>query len=119
MNTSIWHQEILPSDSHKVLRELIRALPLSEFYLAGGTGLALLYGHRLSRDFDFFSDRLFDEDSLIQRMQGLRDLTIVAKSEHTIHITLKDLKVSFLGYSYPLLYPTKQYQPEEVLSHSL
>ena len=116
MNTSMWHQEILPSASHEVLRGLIRALPLSEFYLAGGTGLALLYGHRLSRDFDFFSTQLFDEDSFIQRMRGLSDLTIVAKSEHTVHITLKDLKVSFLGYSYPLLYPMKQYQPEEGIS---
>ena len=116
MNTSLWHQEILPSDSHKVLRELISALPLSEFYLAGGTGLALLYGHRLSRDFDFFSAQLFDEDSLIQCMQWLHDLTIVAKSEHTVHITLKSLKVSFLGYSYPLLFPMKQYRPAEGVS---
>ncbi|MCL4551547.1 MAG: nucleotidyl transferase AbiEii/AbiGii toxin family protein [Bacteroidetes bacterium] len=116
MNTSMWHQEILPSASHKVIHELIGVLPLSEFYLAGGTGLALLYGHRFSRDFDFFSTQLFDEDSLIQRMQGLNDLTIIAKSEHTVHITYKGLKVSFLGYTYPLLYPTKQYQPEADIS---
>ncbi len=112
----MWHQEILPPASHEVLRDLIAALPLSEFYLAGGTGLALIHGHRLSRDFDFFSAQLFNEDSLIQKMQGLKDLTIVAKSENTLHIIVKELKVSFLGYSYPLLYPTKQYQPEANIS---
>ncbi len=116
MNTSLWHQEILPPASHGLLRELFRRLPLAEFYLAGGTGLALMRGHRLSRDFDFFSAKLFDEESLIQHMQELHDLTIVAKNEHTVHITLKELKVSFLGYSYPLLYSTKQYQPEEGIS---
>ncbi len=116
MKPSMWHMEILPPGSHEVLSELMRTLPLSQFYLAGGTGLALLLGHRLSRDFDFFSTQLFDEDSLIQRMQGLDDLTIVAKSEHTLHINLKELKVSFLGYTYPLLYKTKEYQPETGIS---
>lgn len=110
MNT-MWHQEILPSASFDVLREIARVLPLSEFYLAGGTGLGLIYGHRLSNDLDFFNSQLFNEDSLIQHMQGLNDLTIVAKSEHTVHITLKDIKISLMGYSYPLLFSTKQYQP--------
>ena len=116
MNTSVWHKEILPSASHEVLSDLLQTIQLSQFYLAGGTGLALLLGHRLSRDFDFFSTQLFNEDSLIQGMQGLNDLTIVAKSEHTLHINLKELKVSFLGYTYPLLYETKKYQSEAGMS---
>ncbi|HKJ80512.1 MAG TPA: nucleotidyl transferase AbiEii/AbiGii toxin family protein [Ignavibacteriaceae bacterium] len=110
-NKSGWHKEILTSASREVLNDLFRTIPLSQFYLAGGTGLALLLGHRLSRDFDFFSNQLFNEDALIQKMQGLNDITIIAKSEQTIHINLKELKVSFLGYTYPLLYHTKQYQP--------
>ncbi len=116
MNSSLWHQEILPPGSHEILGELLRKLPLHEFYLAGGTGLALMRGHRLSRDFDFFSTQLFDEEALIQGMHGLNDLTIVAKSEHTVHITLKELKISFLGYTYPLLYKTNEYQPETDIS---
>jgi len=51
----MWHKEILPPASDEVLGVLNRTLPLSQFYLAGGTGLALMLGHRLSRDFDFFS----------------------------------------------------------------
>ena len=53
MKTSVWHKEILPFASREVLSDLLRTMSLSQFYLAGGTGLALLYGHRLSRDFDF------------------------------------------------------------------
>lgn len=107
---STWHNEILPSASAEVLGDLQRSLPLSSFYLAGGTGLALMLGHRLSRDFDFFSPDLFNEEVLIQKMHGLSDLTIVAKSEHTLHLLLKEVNVSFLGYIYPLLFPTKTYQ---------
>ena len=36
--------------------EAVKALPmLSDFYLAGGTALALQIGHRVSHDLDFFS----------------------------------------------------------------
>ena len=33
---------------------------LSSFYLAGGTGLALQLGHRISEDLDLFSEESFD-----------------------------------------------------------
>ena len=108
----IWHKEILPIASNKVLGDLNRTIPLSPFYLAGGTGLALEMGHRLSRDFDFFSTEFFNVEMLIQKMQGLNDLTIVAKSEHTLHLIMKAIKVSFLGYNYPLLFQTNKFQSE-------
>ena len=33
---------------------------LADFYLAGGTALALQLGHRKSEDFDFFTTRQFN-----------------------------------------------------------
>ncbi len=115
-NKLVWHEEILPSLSSEVLGDLQRTLPLSLFYLGGGTGLALMFGHRLSRDFDFFSAALFDEEALIQKMQGVDDLTIVAKDEHTLHLTVKEIKVSLLGYRYSLLFETKNYHSESGIS---
>ncbi len=111
-NKTTWHKEILLPASDEVLAALNRTLMLSQFYLAGGTGLALMLGHRLSRDFDFFSADLFNEEVLIQKLIGLNNLTIVAKDQHTLHLTLKDIKVSFLGYQYPLLFQTKKYQSD-------
>lgn len=118
MNTkkTLWHKEILPPASNEVLGGINQTLPLSKFYLAGGTGLALMFGHRLSRDFDFFSTDLFNEEALIQKLIGLNDLTIESKNQHTLHLTLKDIKVSFLGYQYPLLFQTKKYQSENDIS---
>ncbi|MDR3626615.1 MAG: nucleotidyl transferase AbiEii/AbiGii toxin family protein [Ignavibacteriaceae bacterium] len=111
-NKFFWHKEILPFASDEILVELKRKLLFPQFYLAGGTGLALMLGHRLSRDFDFFSQELFNEEILLQKLQGLSGLKIVAKDEYTLHIILKGIKISFLGYTYPLLYEPKQYQPE-------
>jgi hypothetical protein len=113
---SMWHKEILSIASNEVLDDLNRVLPLSQFYLAGGTGLALVLGHWLSRDFDFFSIDLFNEDTIVQKIQGLNNLTITAKNEYKLHIVLKEIKVSFLGYNYPLLFQTKEFQSDTGIS---
>jgi hypothetical protein len=79
---------------------------LDRFYLAGGTGLALQFGHRLSLDLDFFAKEQFDEETLLQRVQTLDGFALVAKAPHTLHATIQETKVSFLGYAYPVLFPT-------------
>ena len=66
-STINWHAEIVPSPQWKVLEDLSKTLSLDNYYLAGGTGLALVLGHRRSRDFDFFTSELFDEDRVLQK----------------------------------------------------
>jgi len=71
------HEKVLPRGSRELLAKL-ESLSLPELQgwtLAGGTGLALQMGHRISEDFDFFrtdgfsADRLHDRHRL--RDQGL------------------------------------------------
>lgn len=100
-----WHREVLSPAAEEILRELRKASALADFYLAGGTGLALHLGHRRSEDFDFFSRELFDEDRMVQRVQTLPDFSLLAKSPATLHVEMGAIKVSFLGYAYPLLFP--------------
>jgi len=47
-------QEILSKKTKTNLETLRKAGILRDFYLAGGTGLALQLKHRVSLDFDFF-----------------------------------------------------------------
>ncbi|MBU2446703.1 MAG: nucleotidyl transferase AbiEii/AbiGii toxin family protein [Bacteroidetes bacterium] len=104
-----WHKEVVPNFAWGVLNELNAISILSKFYLAGGTGLALIHGHRRSYDFDFFSTDLFNEEILLQEIKKLNNVTIISKDRHTLHIELKGIKVSFLGYTYPLLFQTKEF----------
>jgi len=104
-----WHHEVITASTEGTLRALRDAHLLDRFYLAGGTGLALQFGHRLSRDLDFFAAELFDEDSLLQRLKALADFSLAAKSPHTLHATIQGSKVSFLGYAYPVLFPFAQF----------
>jgi hypothetical protein len=50
------HEETLPPGSRTTLEKLAaqNAPALAGWTLAGGTGLALQLGHRISDDFDFF-----------------------------------------------------------------
>lgn len=76
----------------------------SRFYLAGGTGLALQFGHRRSDDLDFFSATPFDVERIARTVIEL-DGRILAQEEGTIHCIIDGVKVSFLFYPYPVLYP--------------
>ena len=100
-----WHGETITAATEETLIVLRNSTILGDAYLAGGTGLALQFGHRRSLDLDFFVRELFDEDGLLQRIQVLPGFALVAKSPHTLHATIHETKVSFLGYVYPLLFP--------------
>ncbi len=54
------HLEILDKEKQDLLPHLV--LFSQQFYLAGGTALALQLGHRKSEDFDFFSQTEFNEN---------------------------------------------------------
>jgi len=100
-----WHREVLDEAAEQSLEELLRARALESFYLAGGTGLALYLGHRRSADLDFFKREAFDEEALLERLQQIPGLALVAKGAATLHTMIQGTKTSFLGYDYPVLYP--------------
>ena len=104
-----WHHEVITAPSEATLRLLRDASLLDRFYLAGGTGLALQFGHRRSQDLDFFATDLFDEQPLIQRLQTLKDFSLVAEAPHMLHTVIQGSRVTFLGYAYPVLFPFAQF----------
>jgi hypothetical protein len=104
-----WHPKVIPASTETTLCALQDAKLLDRFYLAGGTALALQFGHRLSLDLDFFSPEHFDQESLLQQLQALPGFALVSKAPYTLHVTLQRTKVSFLGYAYPMLFPTNPF----------
>jgi len=105
-----WHREVLAIPTERTLHALRDAELVDRFYLAGGTGLALHLGHRLSQDLDFFATDLFDEEALLQHLQTLPGFSLVEKAPHTLHTVVQKTKVSFLGYIYPVLFPLTRFQ---------
>ena len=101
----MWHREVITEAVERTLRDLQRISALTNFYLAGGTGLALHVGHRRSIDLDFFTREPFGPEAILGRLEKLDGLQVLAKDLETLHLNLRETKVSFLGYRYPLLFP--------------
>jgi hypothetical protein len=56
----------------------------TRFVLYGGTALALRYGHRVSRDFDFFASAPIEPDELLATVPFLRDAVVRQKSPNRL-----------------------------------
>ena len=101
----VWRRETIAAPAEDALCALHDLAIPDGAYLAGGTGLALHFGHRRSVDLDFFVSEAFDEDRLLQRIRPMPGVVVVARAPQTLHLTIQSTRVSFLGYAYPLLFP--------------
>src|SRR5260221_366698 len=97
-----WHPEAVSAETQATLCVLRDRGLFQGAYLAGGTGLALHMGHRLSEDLDIFVSELFDEETMLQRVQEAPVFSLVAKAPHTLRANIRGTKVSFLGYQFLL-----------------
>ena len=104
-----WHPEVLPVDWTRAADDLAARSVLEDFYLAGGTGLALQIGHRRSADLDLFRETAFASTELRDRLRGLDALRALETAPATVHLQLHGVKVSFLHYPYPLLFPLRAF----------
>jgi|AntAceMinimDraft_16_1070373.scaffolds.fasta_scaffold12662_6 hypothetical protein len=78
------------------------------FYLAGGTGLALQLKHRVSIDLDFFNQKKFDNQILLQRIKRIGKFSLEKEAENTLTGIFNNTKITFLTYDYPSLFPFKK-----------
>ena len=89
---------MLPASQRALWKEL-KATP-KHFVLYGGTALALRLGHRVSEDFDFFTNATFESQDLLERIPYLRDGRVTLLSENTLTVVLDrngPVSVSFFG----------------------
>ena len=102
------HEETLTQNTKGVLDALGDSGVSKDFYLAGGTALALYLGHRFSVDLDWFAEK-FDYTLAFRRsLEKLGKLGIDIASEHTFNGTLDKVKISFFEYPYPLIAPKER-----------
>jgi hypothetical protein len=94
------HLDILPSEQIKLFRVLSVQSFIKDFYLAGGTCLALQIGHRRSVDFDFFIPSDFDTEKIVNILVEIGTYKRTNEERNTINGILNDVRISFLGYKY-------------------
>jgi len=97
--------KVITEKEEQVLEILSRKKFLGDFYLAGGTALALQIFHRKSLDLDFFSSITFEPGKIIDELNLIFGKKVKVRSleKGTLHVNINDSMVSFLEFIYPLL----------------
>ncbi|MHB8986072.1 MAG: nucleotidyl transferase AbiEii/AbiGii toxin family protein [Eubacteriales bacterium] len=102
---------ILGKNGLSVLSALGRGRLSRDFYLAGGTGLALQIKHRISKDLDFFKKKPADRIKLntiageLDKLFGLTGTKPVMKQVDQAIWDIKGVKTTFIAFPFPVTYP--------------
>jgi hypothetical protein len=98
------HPEILSTEQNSLL-PLLKSFR-REFYLVGGTAIALQIGHRKSIDFDLFKAIPFSSKKLLDKISASKYHYIVTrKVSGQLNLNILNVKMTFFEYPYPIETP--------------
>ena len=104
------YRETVDATTWKLVRELSEITQNQQFYLVGGTALALQFGHRISVDLDFFTTQAFDVNTLRVSLESKYqdNLQWTFEKGHALGATINGVKVDFLRHDYPIIKPLEE-----------
>jgi predicted nucleotidyltransferase component of viral defense system len=94
---------IIQPKTFALIQELQTLDFLKEFYLVGGTALALQLGHRNSIDIDFFSQNDFSTQFLINEISKKYEFHISFERENTLLCSINTTKTDFIKHNNPFV----------------
>lgn len=109
------HQEALTEKAEEILPALKN---FNNFYLAGGTALALQIGYRISVDFDLFSEKEIDKNLFpkVRKIFYGNEITLSVNNPDELTVFIDGLKITFLKYPFPLIFDLVDYEGIGLLS---
>lgn len=99
--------DILTSAQQELL-PLIRQFR-KEYYLVGGTAIALQIGHRKSVDFDLFKPTRINKNKIKRELNAfsLEVERVLFEDRDQLHVVINGVKVTFFEYPYRIPHPVK------------
>lgn len=96
---------IIAPATFELIKQLQALQELKEFYLVGGTALALQIGHRNSIDIDLFTLNNFSDTDILELLNKQYSVKEVFRRPNTIISLINNIKTDFILHKYPLLKP--------------
>jgi len=99
------HSEILSPNQQELL-PLLKVFK-KEFYLVGGTAIALYLGHRRSIDFDMFKFSSIKPKSLVTKIsESGFSYDVTRRVTEQLNVTIHNVKFTFYEYPFQIESPT-------------
>lgn len=99
-----------------LLKRLMSLNDPRQFYLVGGTSLALQMGHRVSVDLDLFTSEPFDKSGLLELLNThFEEVTLESEGTSMLITNIEQVKVDFVKMGYPILFPTLEIEGVRML----
>ncbi len=96
---------IVAPKTFALIKELQALQWLKEFYLVGGTALALQLGHRNSVDIDLFTQADFNDEEILNLIKENHTVEEIFKRKNSVICLINNIKTDFIKHNYPLLLP--------------
>jgi len=113
-----YHNNAITESCHQSLVQLRDKNFIQDFYLAGGTALALQIGHRISTDLDWFSTtnplQDLQRNQIKEALKSSENFETVSEQDGSLFCRLYDTDTSFINQHHLLLEPTVEYQGIEL-----
>ena len=107
----------------ELLKKLMALPELQDFFLVGGTALALQMGHRISLDIDLFTQQDFDARKLILKLDNQFSISDLTEESNTLNFNItypeksnEIVKIDLIKYPYPLIKPILNVENIRLLS---
>lgn len=94
---------IIAPETFKLIQQLQAIPELENFYLVGGTALALQLGHRNSIDIDLFTVNKFDDNAIMALISKKFIVKEIFRRPSTIITLIDNIKTDFIRHDYELL----------------
>lgn len=99
------HYQAIDSTTLELLKKLLRLAGFEQLRLAGGTSLALQYGHRKSIHLDLFGEFTMDTIMLSSHLGSIGEVKILQNLQHIKSYLIDGIKVDIVNYPYPWIGP--------------
>jgi predicted nucleotidyltransferase component of viral defense system len=110
------HTKCVDPKTLELLNRLTNLPFLQDFYLVGGTALALYFGHRKSIDLDLFTNSDVDWDALNDEILTVGTWQSFHRRKRIYQGYLESVKVDFVYYPYPPLNPINHIEGFRLIS---
>lgn len=94
------YKNVVDEKTHALLKNLMKENILKDFFLVGGTSIALQIGHRKSVDLDLFTQKEIDTVKLKEYLQKNYSFKVHYEEKNTLKGFIDDILIDCIKYDY-------------------